>query len=87
MSFVLSKLLWILVAPANFLALMLILGVLLQRFGGTRQQYWGWRLTVVVAFTLMGLLLCPVDRWLTAPLEQRFPVPALPARIDGILVL
>ena len=87
MSFMLSKLLWIVVAPANFLAWVLAAGVCLQRCAGSRWQRWGGRLTLFVAVSLMGLIIFPVDFWLIQPLEQRFPIPILPAQVDGIIVL
>ncbi|MGQ9370303.1 YdcF family protein [Azospirillum sp. A39] len=87
MTFVLSKLAWAVAAPGNLLVLLLALGTLLLFAGGRRARPAG---RALVAAVLAGLLACavlPVGRWLGAPLEDRFPPPALPARVDGIVVL
>ena len=39
----------------------------------------------MLSFALIALL--PVDQWLLRPLEDRFPVPADLAKVDGIVVL
>jgi uncharacterized SAM-binding protein YcdF (DUF218 family) len=84
MSFVFGKLAWTVLKPSNFLAILFVLGLVLRLFGKRRTGH-----------TLMGgvlaiLLLCavlPVGAWLISPLENRFPQPALPERVDGIIVL
>jgi uncharacterized SAM-binding protein YcdF (DUF218 family) len=54
--------------------------------------FWGrsrgaWR-GIGVALGLMSVVMfTPLDYWLWAPLENRFPVPAAPACLDGIVVL
>ncbi|CAK0773946.1 Membrane protein [Gammaproteobacteria bacterium] len=87
MSFVLSKLLWIVVTPGHFLMLALVTGVMLQRWRGERMQRWGRQVTLGVASILLGFTIFPVDQWLIQPLEHRFPIPVLPDRVDGIIVL
>jgi uncharacterized SAM-binding protein YcdF (DUF218 family) len=87
MSFVLSKLLWIVMSPGNVLALALAAGVTVLAFGPQRWRRRGFTLTASVAGVLLALLIFPVDAWLLRPLEERFPVPALPERVDGIIVL
>lgn len=84
MSFVFGKLAWFVLKPSNFLVLLFLLGFALRLFGKRR-----------TGGTLMGgalavLLLCavlPVGAWLISPLENRFGQPALPERVDGIIVL
>jgi uncharacterized SAM-binding protein YcdF (DUF218 family) len=83
--FLLSKLAWVVLAPGNFLALMLAAGVLWLFVGHGRR---GVSLVAVSALGFLAILLLPVGDWLISPLESRFPVPAtLPARVDGIVVL
>lgn len=84
MSFVFGKLAWILAQPSNLLALLFALGLVLRAFGRRR----GGR--ALVAGSLALFLACavlPVGAWLISPLENRFPAPRLPERVDGIVVL
>jgi len=74
-------------APGNFLVLVLIFGVCLQYWGNLRLRCWGWKIMVFITTLLVGFLLFPLDIWLGQPLERRFPIPTLPARVDGIIVL
>jgi uncharacterized SAM-binding protein YcdF (DUF218 family) len=84
MSFVFGKLAWIVLKPSNFLALLFLFGLVLRLFGKRRtgRALMGGTLAV---FLIAAVL--PVGAWLIAPLENRFPQPALPERIDGIIVL
>lgn len=85
MSFVLSKLLWPLAAPGNFLLLVLIAGTGLLF---TRWRRFGRRLVLLATVVLALLAVLPVSQWLLLPLENRFPRPEpLPAHVDGIIVL
>ena len=82
--FLLSKLIWGLLAPMNFMVLLTLAGVLLA--------WRGWRIGKWLAGTGFALLLAvmawPVGDWLIQPLEVRFPPPkTLPAHIDGIIQL
>lgn len=85
MSFLISKIVGALFAPATLLALVLFAALLWQ----TRRP----RLVrglLVVAFTfVVALSLAPVGHWLLWPLETRFPAPtsAQLAHVDGIIVL
>lgn len=85
LSFALSKLLWTIAAPGNALVLLIALGALLLR---TRRWQRTGRWLVgsgALAFLLIGFTgLAPLT---ALPLENRFPVPALPERVDGIIVL
>jgi uncharacterized SAM-binding protein YcdF (DUF218 family) len=87
MSFVLSKLVWALVRPGNLLAMVLILGQLLRVSRRPRPRRLGGRLSQAGVFTLAALTLLPLGQVTLRPLEERFPQPDLPDRIDGIILL
>ena len=85
MFFLASKLLWIIVAPANLLAGVAGLGLLLVFLGRSRP---GLRLVTgaVLALVLLGFL--PVGTLMLRPLEDRFPQASLKdLQPDGIVVL
>lgn len=85
MFFILSKLLWAIVAPANALFLLLVAGAVLL---WTRWAAWGRRLATAVAGMALMIMILPIGDWLLVPLEDRFPiVSAPPDRVDGIVVL
>ena len=83
MGFVLSKILWGLVAPGSLLFLLLCGAFLWHR----RRPVLSRRLLGLAMLLLAVPALLPVASWLALPLEQRFPPPQLPARVDGIIVL
>jgi uncharacterized SAM-binding protein YcdF (DUF218 family) len=76
MSFVVSKLGWLVVSPGNVLLLLLLLGL-----WRSRRLAWG------VAALFVGIAVLPVGSWMIEPLEDRFPPRPLPERVDGIIVL
>jgi uncharacterized SAM-binding protein YcdF (DUF218 family) len=83
-TFVISKLLWLIAAPGNFLLLVLVAGVLRAITSGRRRGF------VLIAVATLGFLVVatlPVGAWLAAPLENRFPANSIPERVDGIVVL
>ncbi len=84
MSFIAGKLAWILLKPSNLLALIFALGPVLRALGRRRtgRAMMGGALAVTVAAAVL-----PLGAWLIAPLENRFPPPQFPARVDGIIVL
>lgn len=84
MVFILGKLGWAIVQPGNLLLLCLVGGILL---GSRRHDKAARALILFAAFGLLLLAVAPVGPALLLPLEQRFPRPALPAKLDGILVL
>jgi uncharacterized SAM-binding protein YcdF (DUF218 family) len=84
MSFIASKLLWWAANPGNLLLALLCLGLVALWLG--RRRLGLWLVSVVTAVCLLVTVL-PVGAWLLVPLENRFPVPVLPARIDGVVVL
>jgi uncharacterized SAM-binding protein YcdF (DUF218 family) len=84
MVFVLSKVFWAVVAPGNFLVLLLVAGIL--RAAASRRR----RRLGLIAWATAGLLaiaVLPLGDWAVRPLEARFPAPELPAHVDGIIVL
>src|SRR4051812_4726152 len=87
MSFVLSKLVWALVRPGNLLAMMLILGQALQFRDQAAACCLGKCLTSAVVLLVAALTLLPLGQLTLRPLEERFPQPDLPARINGIILL
>jgi uncharacterized SAM-binding protein YcdF (DUF218 family) len=84
MTFIASKLFWGIAAPANLLLLLLLAALFIMARSRRRR---GFGLAVVVALALLLAAILPVGQWLIAPLEDRFPVPTVPARVDGIIVL
>ena len=87
MSFILSKLLWPFAAPGNFLVMAAVLGLALQVLGGPRWSRYGLGLSAAVVAVLVALTVLPVAAWSLLPLEGRFPVPTLPDKVDGVIVL
>jgi len=85
MSHVLSKILWLLVQPGNLLFFLLLVGLGLLILRRQRPAI----LIIGCALGVMAVLaVLPVGKWLVAPLEDRFPIArALPARLDGIVLL
>ena len=85
MFFPLSKVIFFLITPSNFFALVGLAGVALTL--ATTRRRLGAGLS---AFGLLGLLaggLSPLSAWAVLPLEQRFPAFADDAPPDGIIVL
>lgn len=71
-------------SPDNALVVLLGAGAALQ---WTRWRKVGLHITTASAGALLLLLVLPIGYWMVKPLEERYPRPSLPARIDGILVL
>ena len=86
MSFVLSKILWMLIAPANLFALLLLIGAFMGLSHDEARQRRGRRLCFFLAVVLLLVALFPVGRWALSPLEDRFP-PERVERVDGIILL
>lgn len=84
MTFFLFKLAQFVLLPDTMLVLLATAGLALLR---TRWQRAGRRVLALGVGGLLACLLLPVDAWLVRPLEERFPPPAEPARVDGIIVL
>ena len=85
MLFVISKLLWLLVAPSMLLLILAWLGLLLL-FRQQRRAGLACLTLSLGALTLIAIF--PVGAFLLAPLENRFPeVTQLPTDVTGIIVL
>jgi uncharacterized SAM-binding protein YcdF (DUF218 family) len=85
MLFVLSKVFWIVAAPANLALIILMLGLLLLWVNWIRA---GRFLTSIGGVALVFLAVIPLGPWLAWPLENRFPqFEAGAAAVDGIIVL
>lgn len=83
--FVLSKLVWAVISPDSLIVLTGVGAWLCLALGWVRL---GRRLISVAALLLITIGFFPIDEWLMVPLETRFPAnSALPARVDGIIVL
>ena len=85
MLFILSKVFWIVAAPANLALIILILGLLLLWVNWIKA---GRLLTSIGGVALVLLAVLPVGPWLARPLEDRFPQFVTSATpVDGIIVL
>jgi len=82
---VMSKIVWALIAPETLLLFLLILsaGLLWTRYDKRGRVLIS---STVCIITLVSIL--PISSWILRPLEDRFPIPKeLPDRVDGIIVL
>ena len=79
-----TKFLWPLLRPESLLGFGAVLGAILL---WTRWAKLGRLLTSLGAAFLAMVMLLPLGAWLGQPLRDRFPVPVLPAAVDGIIVL
>ncbi|TPM48759.1 YdcF family protein [Mesorhizobium sp. B2-2-4] len=84
MFFYLSKIFWFFIQPLNLTIFLLLAGLVSAFFGRPRLAATGGVLAFLVlalsAWTSLGALLLN-------PLEERFPRPPLPQKVDGIIVL
>ena len=82
MFFVLSKIFWLLAAPSHWLGLLVVataLCLLLRWYRAAKL----FAVAAVLLLVVAGLTAVPLAR----ALEDRYPRPSWPARVDGILVL
>jgi uncharacterized SAM-binding protein YcdF (DUF218 family) len=85
MFFALSKFLWFLIQPLNFVALLLIGSGIASWRGMAGTARWA---RVLAMCMLISPVLVPIDKWLLVPLEQRFLAPdPMPKLVDGIILL
>lgn len=84
MTFLLSKFLWIFAEPGNFAAVLFLIVV---PFLWSRWYRWARYPLLAIALMLVFVGTFRVGDWMLRPLEFRFPVPELPAQIDGIVLL
>ncbi|HEX4113216.1 MAG TPA: YdcF family protein, partial [Stellaceae bacterium] len=82
--FVLGKLYWYIVAPGNLLTIILLIGAVTLL---SRRRRTGAVLAGIAAVGFAAILVTPIPDWTILPLEDRFPRPRLPDRLDGIVVL
>ena len=83
--FILSKVFWFLVDPANLAIVFLAFGSLLLFTGPKRA---GRRIVALTVMLLIAVSVFPVGSAIIEVLENRFPGnPVLPERVDGIVVL
>jgi len=82
--FTLSKLFWALIQPSNVILFLLVLATFALLWGYRRLG--GWLVAGVTA-VLVAITVLPIGTWLLIPIERRFPPPALPDHIDGVVVL
>jgi uncharacterized SAM-binding protein YcdF (DUF218 family) len=84
MFFALSKIFWLLAAPSHMLGLLVLAAGILALAGRVRAARW---FAVAAALLLVVAGILPLHVWLTRSLEDRYPRPAWPAHVDGILML
>ncbi len=86
MSFILSKLFWSFLAPANLFALLLLgLAFLVGSRKEKRRKIGAYGLSALAALVFF-VAMFPVGAWFLAPIENRFPL-QMPAHVDGIVML
>jgi uncharacterized SAM-binding protein YcdF (DUF218 family) len=83
--FVLSKILWIAIAPGTIILALLVAGAALL---WTRWRRAGRNILALGVAAAVIVAVLPIGSWLLLPLENRFPtVTQLPDKVDGIVVL
>lgn len=82
--FVVSKVIEVITQPGNLILFTLIASSLLLL---SRRQNLGRQIVAALTVVLFLVTTLPLDLLLVAPLEDRFPQPQVPARVDGIVVL
>lgn len=85
MFFYLSKIVAFFIWPSTVITVLLLVGVALMIAG--RAVKWGRRFSVTGLVLLLACGFGPVGNWLVLPLEERFARGALPADVDGVLIL
>jgi uncharacterized SAM-binding protein YcdF (DUF218 family) len=84
MFFSLSKLFWLLAAPSHVLA-WVVLAAAMCVLAGWSCAARGLSLAAAGLFLLIGVL--PLQTRMIQPLEDRYPRPTWPFRVDGVLIL
>ncbi len=84
MSFVLSKIFWIIAQPLNAIIILMMLGFALSALGRAHLGSLALKVSLIALVTACVL---PVGQILLLPLENRFPQPELPEHVDGIVAL
>ncbi|MCZ8545103.1 YdcF family protein [Mesorhizobium qingshengii] len=84
MFFYLSKIFWFFIQPLNLTIFLLLAGLIAAVIGRRRLAATG----SVLAFLILALSAwSSLGAMMLNPLEQRFPRPPLPEKVDGIVVL
>lgn len=83
MFFALSKIIWALISPVNFILLLFLLGFFLF-FGFKKASY---LFVLFGSFLFVFYSIVPIGGWSLYPLESYYERPKVPKNIDGILVL
>lgn len=83
--FYLSKLFWLVTAPDMLWLELVILAFLMA--GTARFRKAGRRLAALLLILAVLVVATKPAQWIARPLENRFPHPAWPACVDGILML
>ncbi len=84
MFFYAAKIAWFLLQPLAAIIVLLALGFIARRLSFRRV---GGTFYAIAVFALVVCSLTPAGLLMTAVLEDRFPVPALPDQVHGIVVL
>jgi uncharacterized SAM-binding protein YcdF (DUF218 family) len=86
MAFVISKIFWALLAPANVILMILIVAALAM--GRRSRPVLARVAAIAAAAVILAAGVLPIGYLLLRPLENRFPPPAAaPAHVDGIVIL
>ncbi|MBI1272683.1 MAG: YdcF family protein [Alphaproteobacteria bacterium] len=85
--YVFSKVFWLLFSPPSLLVILLAAGLVLGFCKPEGLRRFGRRLLGLSAAALVAISALPMGEWLLTPLENRFPVPDLPQKVYGIVVL
>jgi len=83
MFFILSKIFWTLAQPANLLLVLLVIAaIMLWHWPHTGRIF---AIALVIGAVLVGTL--PIGDYLLRDIEKTYPIPVLPVRVDGVIVL
>lgn len=84
MTFLFGKLAFLVLRPSNLLLILALAGIA----GWACRRRFGKSLVVAAVLLMAVCTVLPVGLWLTAPLEDRFPLPEVdPPGVEGIVVL
>lgn len=84
MSFVLSKLLWLLLSPLN-IAVFLLTGAMVAIW--YKRNLLARRLGIAAWAVLVVFGVLPTGNWLLCGLERIYPADELPRKVDGVILL
>ncbi len=82
--FALSKFVWWFAQPSRFWLILICTATLLLFSPWLRLGRW---LLVLASSLIILAMVLPLHLYLARPLESRFPIPDLPQKLDGIIVL